>query len=89
MLFALVFSTRYLDLFTTFVSAYNTTMKVIYLGASFGTVYLMFFKFRATYDKNHDTLRVEFFILPALVLALLVNHEFSVMEVSLRLPLLN
>lgn len=27
-LFALVFTTRYLDLFTTFISAYNTVMKV-------------------------------------------------------------
>lgn len=27
-LFALVFTTRYLDLFTVFISAYNTVMKV-------------------------------------------------------------
>lgn len=27
-LFALVFTTRYLDLFTTFISIYNTVMKV-------------------------------------------------------------
>lgn len=28
MLFALVFTTRYLDLLTSFISLYNTTMKV-------------------------------------------------------------
>lgn len=28
LLFALVFTTRYLDLFTSFISAYNTVMKV-------------------------------------------------------------
>lgn len=28
-LFALVFTTRYLDLLTSFISLYNTTMKVI------------------------------------------------------------
>merc|ERR1712145_28107 len=38
-------------------------------------------KFKATYDHNHDTFRVEFLLGPAVLLALLLNHEFSVMEV--------
>ena len=56
-LFALVFLTRYLDLFTNFISLYNTAMKVFFLVSSIGTVYLMFMKFKATYDHNHDTFR--------------------------------
>jgi len=56
-LFALVFATRYLDLFTNFISAYNTAMKIFFLLSSFGTVYLMYLKFKATYDHNHDTFR--------------------------------
>lgn len=56
-LFAIVFITRYLDLFTNFISAYNTAMKVFFLGSSIGTVYLMYLKFKATYDHNHDTFR--------------------------------
>lgn len=80
-LFALVFTTRYLDLFTNFVSLYNSVMKLVFLGTSYGTLYLMYMKFRATYDSNHDTFRVEFLLIPVAALALLFNHEFSVMEI--------
>jgi ER lumen protein retaining receptor len=59
-------------------------MKVFYLISSMGTVYLMYVKFKATYDKNHDTFRVEFLLIPALVLSLLINHEFEVVEVNFR-----
>ena len=59
-LFAVVFTTRYLDLFTNFISVYNTVMKVFFLASSFGTVYLMYLKFKATYDSNHDTFRYVF-----------------------------
>jgi len=80
-LFATTFVARYLDLLTNFVSLYNTTMKVVYLVASVATVYLMYVKFKATYDHNHDTFRLEFLLAPAAVLALLINHDFTVMEV--------
>jgi len=56
-------------------------MKIFYIVSSLGTVYLMFVKFKATYDKIHDTFRVEFLIIPAAILALLVNHEFEVLEI--------
>ncbi|CAA90056.2 ER lumen protein-retaining receptor erd-2.1 [Caenorhabditis elegans] len=81
LLFALVFVTRYLDLFTNFFSFYNTAMKIFYLVASFGTVYLMWAKFKATYDRNNDSFRIEFLVIPSMILALLINHEFIFMEV--------
>ena len=56
-LFAVVYASRYLDLFTNFVSLYNTVMKVIFIAASVATVYMMYLKFKATYDHNHDTFR--------------------------------
>ncbi|XP_029177829.1 ER lumen protein-retaining receptor [Nylanderia fulva] len=80
-LFAIVYTSRYLDLFTTFISAYNTFMKIIFIVASLATVFLMYVKFKATYDHNHDTFRIEFLLLPTLVLALLINHELSFVEV--------
>lgn len=80
-LFALVFTTRYLDLVFSFISIYNTVMKIIFLVTAYGTLYLMFIKFKATYDSNHDTFRAEFLLIPAVGLALLVNHEFSVLEI--------
>jgi len=80
-LFALVFITRYLDLFVHFVSLYNTVMKIIYISLSVGTCYLIFVKFKATYDGNHDSMRAEFLVVPALGLACLINTSFDVMEV--------
>lgn len=56
-LFAIVYTTRYLDLFTTFISAYNTFMKIVFIAASLATIFLMYVKFKATYDHNHDTFR--------------------------------
>jgi len=80
-LFLIVFISRYLDLVTNFVSVYNTVMKVFFIVSAAGTVYLMFMKFKATYDGNHDTFRVEFLLGPVAILALVLNHEFSVMEI--------
>jgi len=80
-LFATVFVTRYLDLFVHFVSLYNTVMKIIYISLSIGTCYLIFVKFKATYDGNHDSMRAEFLVVPALGLACLINNSFDVMEI--------
>ncbi|XP_017759142.1 PREDICTED: ER lumen protein-retaining receptor [Eufriesea mexicana] len=80
-LFAIVYTTRYLDLITTYISAYNTFMKIIFIATSCATIFLMYVKFKATYDHNHDTFRIEFLILPTLALALVINHEFTIMEV--------
>eukprot|EP00002_Diphylleia_rotans_P033157 TRINITY_DN7020_c0_g1_i1.p1 TRINITY_DN7020_c0_g1~~TRINITY_DN7020_c0_g1_i1.p1 ORF type:complete len:213 (+),score=33.52 TRINITY_DN7020_c0_g1_i1:63-701(+) len=80
-LYALVFATRYLDLFTTFVSFYNTIMKIIFLGTSFAIVYLVRFRYKATYDHAHDTFRVLVAIIPCLICAMIWNLDFTVMEV--------
>ncbi|CRL01741.1 CLUMA_CG014957, isoform A [Clunio marinus] len=80
-LFAIVYLSRYLDLFTTFISVYNTFMKFVFVVSSLGTLYLMYLKFRATYDHNHDSFRIEFLLVPCVVLALLINHDFTVLEV--------
>ncbi|XP_011661838.2 ER lumen protein-retaining receptor 2 [Strongylocentrotus purpuratus] len=81
LLFALVFTTRYLDLFTSFISVYNTSMKVIYILCAYATVYLIYVKFKATYDHNHDTFRAEFLVVPVGGLAFLVNHDFTPLEI--------
>uniref|UniRef100_A0A8D2ZJF3 ER lumen protein-retaining receptor n=1 Tax=Scophthalmus maximus TaxID=52904 RepID=A0A8D2ZJF3_SCOMX len=75
-LFALVFTTRYLDLLTAFISLYNTTMKFLHCSP-----FLCFGVFKATYDGNHDTFRVEFLVVPVGGLAFLVNHDFSPLEI--------
>lgn len=81
-LFAVVYTARYLDLLTTYISAYNTVMKLVFVAASYATIYLMYVKFKATYDHNHDTFRIEFLLVPCFILALLINHNFTVLEVG-------
>jgi len=80
-LFALVYTTRYLDLFTNFISVYNSVMKVVFIVTTFTTLYLIYIKFKATYDCNHDTFRVEFLLIPVTALSLLLNHKFTFLEV--------
>lgn len=55
--------------------------QIIYIGCAYATVYLIYLKFKATYDGNHDTFRVEFLVIPVGGLAFLVNHDFSPLEV--------
>lgn len=61
-LFALVYTTRYLDLLTTYISAYNVFMKIIFIVTSYATVFLIYVKFKVSYDHNHDTFRYVVFI---------------------------
>ncbi|CAF0772714.1 unnamed protein product [Adineta steineri] len=81
LLYAIVFTCRYLDLFVHYVSLYNTIMKVIYLISTYFTLYLIYIKFKSTYDRNHDTFRIELLLLPSAALAFVWNHEFSVLEI--------
>ncbi|CAD5233353.1 unnamed protein product [Bursaphelenchus xylophilus] len=80
-LFALVFTCRYLDLFTAYVSLYNSAMKVLFISALYTTVYMMYFRFRSTLNKEEDTLRVEILILPCAVLAVFINADFTFLEI--------
>lgn len=80
-MFAIVYTTRYLDLFFTFVSLYNTCMKIIFIASSYATIYLLYVKFKATYDSNHDTFRIEFLLVPVAGLSFLVNHDFAPLEI--------
>ncbi|KAF3334371.1 ER lumen protein-retaining receptor B [Carex littledalei] len=82
-LYALVFAARYLDIFTHYYSLYNTVMKLIFLGSSFSILWYMkrHKVVRRSYDKDQDTFRHHFLVLPCLVLALLINEKFTFKEV--------
>ncbi|XP_030066525.1 ER lumen protein-retaining receptor 3 [Microcaecilia unicolor] len=79
-LFALVFSTRYLDMFFIFISVYNVVMKVIYLLCSYITIYVIYGKLRKTYDSENDTFRLEFLLIPVIGLSFLENYDFATLE---------
>lgn len=82
-LYVLVFATRYLDMFTNYISFYNTVMKIIFLVTSFTIVWYMRYHkvVRQTYDRDQDTFRHHLLIIPCLLLALLINPRFTVREV--------
>ena len=79
-IYLLVFCTRYLDLFMYFISFYNTSMKLLFIGASIFILYLMHFKapFNSTYDrKNEDTFPHVYLIPFAIVMTLIINKSYS------------
>lgn len=78
-LFLIVFVTRYLDLFTTFYSVYNSCMKVLYICATAMIIYTIKFTqpFKSTYDKAQDSfLHFKFAVIPAAIVAL-ITHLFQ------------
>ena len=75
-LFLLVFITRYLDLFTTFYSIYNSLMKILYIGSTASIIYTIKFQepIKSTYDKAQDTfLHWKFAAAPCLVIATITH----------------
>ncbi|CAN1269536.1 ER lumen protein-retaining receptor B [Linum perenne] len=82
-LYALVFVARYLDMFTSFISIYNTLMKLIFLASTFSIIwYMKSHKLvRRSYDKDQDTFRHWFLVLPCLILALFIHEKFTFLEV--------
>jgi len=86
-LFLLVFVTRYLDLFTTYYSAYNSFMKVSYIASTSYIVYMIRFQepFRSKYDKTQDAfLYWKFGVAPCAGLALffcLIRGDLKPIEI--------
>ena len=80
-LYILVFISRYgIDLFTSFISLYNTIMKIFFISTSIGVVYLMRTKYRATYDTDSDTFPLYILIIPSIVLGIIFTDEYTLFE---------
>ncbi|CCK71020.1 Erd2p KNAG_0F03580 [Huiozyma naganishii CBS 8797] len=86
-LYALVFMTRYLDLFTWhWVSLYNFLMKVFFLASSVYIVVLLQ-QFRTknpiAYKEMvlQDTFKIHFLLLGSLVAGLCFHHRFTLLEI--------
>lgn len=83
-LYLTVFLTRYLDLFTFFLSLYNTSMKIAFIGLTGYLIYLMRFSriHKQTYDKIGDSFPHLLYLLPpCAVLGLLFSYDYSWTEV--------
>lgn len=80
-LYLLVFLTRYIDIFFNFISLYNTGIKIFFIASSLTNIYLTLVKYKGTISSDIDNFRIELVIIPTAILALLINHEFSPMEI--------
>lgn len=79
-----MYVTRYLDLLWTDPtrSLWNTTFKIIFIGAQFYIVYLMLNEYKPTHDPNQDTFKVEYLVGGAAVLGVLLPYKYIPSEVS-------
>jgi ER lumen protein retaining receptor len=83
LLYLAVYSCRYLDVFygiTHFAKVpnlirYNTLMKLLFLGSQSTIIYYMLVKFRATFHSALDSFRVEFLVIPCLILAFIFQES--------------
>ncbi|CAJ1938706.1 unnamed protein product [Sphenostylis stenocarpa] len=82
-LYAIVFVARYLDLFTDFISVYNSIMKVVFIASSLAIVWCMRFHpmVRRSYNRELDTFRHYFLVGGSFALALVWHEKFTVQDV--------
>lgn len=84
-LYLLVFVCRYLDLFITFYSFYNTIMKVLYISITSYIIYMVYTQepFKTNYEKSHDSfLHWKFAVAPCIIVAIITNvyEGFNIIE---------
>lgn len=82
LLYSIVFLTRYLDLVLKRVSIYNTLMKVFFVASSIYILYLMRYKYQATYDAGLDTFRIEYLLVGSAILGVSTCYIYTVIEVK-------
>lgn len=82
LLMAIIYTTRYLDLFDgRFISYENSVCKIMYLTLGYCTVLSIYGFFRKSYERQYDTFRTEILISACMIIALLINYTFETIEV--------
>lgn len=56
--------------------------QVVFLLCAYITVYFIYGTFRKTFDRENDTFRVEFLLVPVIGLSFLENYSFTPLEVG-------
>jgi len=78
----MVFLTRYIDLLWTFTdSVYLTIFKLLFIGSSSYTIYLMLNDYKPTHDPNLDTFKVQYLLGLSALLAILFPEKYTPYEV--------
>lgn len=81
-LYVVVFVLRYADVFTSFISLYNTFMKFFFVASSAYTVYLMTNKYQKSIRNNIDTFPVKYLVIPLAILSVIFTRSYSIREVT-------
>uniref|UniRef100_UPI00398F455E ER lumen protein-retaining receptor 1-like n=1 Tax=Pristiophorus japonicus TaxID=55135 RepID=UPI00398F455E len=55
--------------------------QVIFLLCAYVTIYLIYIKYSSTFDRENDTFRIEFILVPVAGLSFLVNHDYAPLEI--------
>lgn len=82
--YLLVFCCRYVDLLYSYISLYNSCMKILLITCTALIVHTMRFKrpICDTYDKNHDTFNYPLYlIVPCLVMGVIFCEEYSLLDI--------
>jgi len=76
-LYAIVFFTRYIDIFWNFSSMYNWVLKILFIGCSGTIVYIMRYGKPqiATYNAELDAFPMQYLLGPCALLGLIVNQD--------------
>lgn len=74
-LFAIAYLCRYLDLFITFGSDYDSFRKILFIEVTLITCYLIYSKFHESYDSELDSFWIEWLIIPAYALTYVSNYD--------------
>lgn len=80
-LYVVVFVTRYLDLFSKYISLYNSVMKVVFIISTSYIVYLMTKKYKKPIQEDVDQFPVKYLLAGAGVFSLIFTHKYSLGEI--------
>ena len=81
-----MFLTRYLDLFTTFYSYYNSIMKILFICSTATIVFMIRTTepFKSSYDREQDSfLHWKFAVLPTVLIALVTHLTYYNFDIRL------
>eukprot|EP00929_Paragymnodinium_shiwhaense_P090465 TRINITY_DN5065_c0_g1_i1.p1 TRINITY_DN5065_c0_g1~~TRINITY_DN5065_c0_g1_i1.p1 ORF type:complete len:218 (+),score=50.91 TRINITY_DN5065_c0_g1_i1:90-743(+) len=83
-MYAMVFCFRYMDLLWSYISLYNTVMKLIFITTTIYLIYLMRYKvpIANTYERSTDNFKYEMYLLgPCFVLGIIFTDEYSISDI--------
>jgi ER lumen protein retaining receptor len=79
--YMVVYLTRYIDLFWSYVSLYNTAMKLLFIGSQAYILYLMTVEFKPQHDMRLDTFKLPYLFGAAAVMSLIAVSQWTPSEI--------